>query len=172
LWLLLVPAAALMLSTPAWADGHAPDLMVDYLLFDTNLVPSAATCNLLPSESTFATVASAPLKTGSELRWEKFEADFGVKQKDPSLVKSSIESAQYKLDETVFAAKELVQDFRYDTYLTDLTTGSAATRAPRRYYSDPVMDSWEHCQIQSGAEWDEKTGHAFVGVRLVLPFGD
>ncbi len=172
---MLVAAAVLVLAPLAQAHGQPPDLMVDYLapsLFDTNVAPPALASRLFPSESACRTVAAVPVKTGSARRWEKFEADFGVKQQDPSLVKSSIESAKYKLDETVFAAKEFVQNFRYDTYLADLTTGSATTSAPRRYYSDPVMDSWEHCQIRSGAEWDKKTGHAFVGVRLVLPFGD
>jgi hypothetical protein len=166
-------ATVLLFSALAMVQAQPPDLMVDYLLVETNAVSPAVMGNLFPSEFACRAVATAPpVANDFSQRLEKFEADFGVKQKDPSLEKSSIESAQYKLDQTVFAAKELVQDFRYDTYLADLTTGSAASRAPRRYYSDPVMDSWEHCQIHSGAEWDEKTGHAFVGVRLVLPFGD
>jgi hypothetical protein len=44
-------------------------------------------------------------------RWEKFEAEFGIKKTEPSFVKSSIESTKYKLDETVFAAKEFVESF-------------------------------------------------------------
>jgi len=173
-WPRLALLVSLLVAPLAVSRGQPPAAMFDYLTAEmpyTSETPSASP-NLFPTDSAYWTVASVPAESAAELRAEKFEADFGVKQPSPSLVKSSLETAQYKLDETVFAAKEFVENFRYDTYLADLTTESGSIRPPRRYYSDPVMDAWEHCQIRSGAEWDEKTGHAFVGVRLVLPFGD
>ncbi|MGD0650542.1 MAG: hypothetical protein ABSA97_05295 [Verrucomicrobiia bacterium] len=51
-------------------------------------------------------------------------------------------------------------------------TSSSSTAPLRRYYSDPILDSLENAQIKSGVDWDSHAGRAFVGVRLVLPFGD
>jgi hypothetical protein len=174
--LTLLVAASVGLALSGTVQGQQPQLLVDYVppsLLQTNSDSAASPLpKPLSADSTNRTIASAPTRHTSVERWEKFEAEFGIKEKDPSVVKSSIESAKYKLDETVFAAKEFVESFRYDAYLKDLMTGSSSTAPSRRYYSDPILDCLENAQIESGVDWDAHAGRAFVGVRFVLPFGD
>jgi len=160
---------------PPPAQGQPQRLLVDYVspsLLQTNANSSTSVPQkLFPSNSTNQTIANPPARLSKGDRWEKFEAEFGIKEKDSSFVKGTIESAKYKLDETVFAAKEFVDTLRYDGYLKDFVGGSDSN-APRRYYSDPVRDAWENAEIRSGVDWDAQSRRAFVGIRLVLPLGD
>ncbi len=87
-------------------------------------------------------------------------------------MKGAIELVKYEADETEFAAMELAERIRYDAYIKDLMSGSNSSTQPRRYYPDPFRDAWENAQIKSGVDWDAHAGHAFVGVKIVLPLGD
>ena len=174
--LALLVAASVGFALSATGQGQQSQLLVDYVppsFLQTNSISAVSSLpKLLPADSTNRTIASAPTRHTSVDRWEKFEAEFGIKKTEPSFVKSSIQSTKYKLDETVFAAEEFVESFRYDVYLKDLMTSSSSTAPLRRYYSDPIQDSLENAQIRSGVHWDAHAGHAFVGIKLALPIGD
>jgi hypothetical protein len=174
--LTLLVAASVGLALSATVQGQQSQLLVDYVppsFLQTNSISAVSSLpRLIPADSTNRTIASAPTRHTSVDRWENFEAEFGIKKTEPSFVKSSIQSTKYKVDETVFAAKEFVESFRYDVYLKDLMTSSSSTAPSRRYYSDPIQDSLENAQIKSGVDWDAHAGHAFVGIKLVLPIGD
>ena len=111
-------------------------------------------------------------------RWEKFEVDFGIRKKDPSLVKGSIESAKYRLDRTVFALSEFVQDvedaFAFDYELRTLSRKVGTNESPRAASSSPIplWNAVENARLKSDIDLDVPGGRAFVGVRLVLPIGD
>lgn len=111
-------------------------------------------------------------------RWEKFEADFGIRKKDPSLVKGSIESAKYRLDKTVFALSEFVQGvedaFSFDYELRTLSRGAGTNKSTRAASSSPIplWNIVENARLKSDIDLDLTGGRAFVGVRLVLPIGD
>ena len=174
---LIFAAGAVMCPAQAGTpQGKQSERLIDYVspaLVGTDASPDAASqAKLFPPNPTNLKVLTLPSVSTEADRWTKFEADFGIKTKDPSFVKSSIESAKYKLDETVFAAKEFADTLHYDAYLTDLLTGTSSNSPPRRYYSDPILDSLENTRIRTGLDWDRQSGRAFVGLRLVVPFGD
>jgi hypothetical protein len=111
-------------------------------------------------------------------RWEQFEAEFGIREKAPSLVKGSLESAKYGLDKTVFTVNEFVQDVQdrlsFDYELRSLGRATNPNESPRTASSStiPVWDAVENARLQSDINLDAARGRAFVGVRLVLPIGD
>jgi hypothetical protein len=111
-------------------------------------------------------------------RWEKFEDEYGIHQKNPSLVKGSLESAKYRLDKTTFAVNEFVQDVEdalsFDYELRSLGREARAEDSPRSAApsSIPFWDSVENARLKSDIDLDVPRGRAFVGVRLVLPIGD
>ena len=111
-------------------------------------------------------------------RWEKFEVEYGILQKNSSLVKSSLESAKYRLDKTTFAVNEFVhgvQDaFSFDYELRSLGRGTHTNESTRIASSSsiPLWDAVENARLKSDIDLDVPGGRAFVGVRLVLPIGD
>jgi hypothetical protein len=175
LFALMVNAAAGRAQTPPEHDqlGRFLAGRVPPSRLETNAPPDISVLlNLFPSWSTNAPMARFPKPHSSIDRREKFEAEFGLKERDPSLVKGSLEEAKYNLDATVFAAQEFIETFRYEGRLKDFVGGSDSNAPSRRYYSDPVRDAWENAEIKSGIDLDPRSGRPFVGVRLVLPLGD
>jgi hypothetical protein len=111
-------------------------------------------------------------------RWEKFEDEYGIRQKNPSLVKGSLESAKYRLDKTTFAMNEFVQGvqdaFSFDYELRSLGRETRTNHTPRAASSSsiPLWDAVENARLKSDIDLNVPGGRAFVGVRLVLPIGD
>jgi hypothetical protein len=111
-------------------------------------------------------------------RWEEFETEFGLVQKNPSSIKGSLESAKYRLDKTVFQVNELVQNvenalsFDYGLRPAD---GRSGTNTSARSVSTSPIPLWnvvENARFKSDIDLNMPGGRAFVGVRLVLPIGD
>jgi hypothetical protein len=110
-------------------------------------------------------------------RWEKFEAEFGTPQKDPSLIKGSMESAKYQLDRALFGMQELVKDVQaavsFDCELRSLGRSQAPNdRSSASSVPIPLWDTMERARFQSDIDLNMAAGRAFVGVRLVLPIGN
>jgi hypothetical protein len=162
---------------PPPAQGQSRSLLVDYVspsLLQSNVNSPTAPMpqKLFPPDATNQTIASPPRRLSAVDRREQFDAEFGIKQKNPSLVMGGIESAKFKLDETVFTAKEFVDTLHYRGYLKDVV-GVSDLDAPRqRYHSDPIRDAWENTEVRTGIDWNMQSQSAFVGLRLVLPIGD
>ena len=103
--------------------------------------------------------------------WEKFEAEFGIQQPSRSLMKGSLQSAKYRLDEASVTLQEFVDTVRdrlqFNYGMNDLD--SAAAR--RGSTGNLLTDTFNRARLQSAI--DVKLGEkAFVGVKLVLPLGD
>lgn len=110
-------------------------------------------------------------------RWENFETEFGVPQKDPSLIKGSMESAKYQFDRTLFGAQEFVNDVQnavsFDCELRSLGRSPSLTdRSSASSVPIPLWDTMERARFQSDIDLNMAAGRAFVGVRLVLPIGN
>jgi len=110
-------------------------------------------------------------------RWEKFECEFGVPHKDPSLFKASIETAKYRLDRTLFGVQEIVQGFQsavsFDYELCNFGRSSSSTnRLMASSVPIPLWDTMEKARFQSDIDVNMGAGRAFVGVQLVLPIGN
>jgi hypothetical protein len=111
-------------------------------------------------------------------RWEKFEAEFGLKEKNPSFVKGSLESAKYRMDRTTFALNEFVESvenvltFDYGLRPPASPEGTNTTTRGAAASPIPLWDAVQNARFKSDIDLNVPGGRAFVGVRLVLPIGD
>jgi hypothetical protein len=129
------------------------------------------------SESTSQQITGRQRELTQGEKWEKFESEFGVHQKNPSFMKGTLEDAKYRLDKTVFGLQEWVDNventLKFDYPLANpggsLSPGPSSTRL-----NDPVpfWGSMEDPRFKSDIDLDPFTRRAFVGVKLVIKFGD
>jgi len=109
-------------------------------------------------------------------RWEQFEAEFGIQQRNSSFVKGNIESAKYNVDKTLFAMQELVDNIenilRFEYELQELSAPLQNEQEFKRKQSNFLLRTLESGSIKSDVKLNVFSGDAFVGVRLVLPIGD
>ena len=157
---------------------HVPSSVLDKPLAPTNPVTAVGTTGLANGEAMTHVLKEPRHELTREERWERFEAEFGIRKKEPSLVKGSIESAKYRLDKTVFAADEFVQGVEktlsFDYELRTLGRGIASNKSSR-VPSSPPIPLWgavENARLKSDIDLEMPGGRAFVGIRLVLPVGN
>jgi hypothetical protein len=157
---------------------HVPSSVLDKPLAPTNSATAGGIAGSTNGEAMTHALKEPRHELTREERWERFETEFGIRKKDPSLVKGSIESAKYRLDKTVFAADEFVQGVEktlsFDYELRTLgrgTTSNASSRVP----SSPPIPLWDavwNARLQSDIDLNMTSERAFVGIRLVLPVGN
>jgi hypothetical protein len=178
--------AGLFVVTAACAQEAKRELLVDHV-FPSVLAAPAATTNsvaamdavkAMSGEEATRFMEQPPRQLTQGERWEKFEAEFGMAEKNPAFIKGSIESAKYRLDKTVFEANEFVQNlenaFSFD-YGLRAANGAGGTNTSARGASAspiPLWDAVENARFKSDIDLNIPGGRAFVGVRLVLPIGD
>ena len=173
-------AAVFGVAAAAFGTCARAQLMTDYVspsLLESNKATAISTqSSLARADATLHLVTDKRPNPTSGERWEKFETEFGVTNKSPSMVKGSIASAKYQLDKSTFAMQEFVDNVTdavsFDYGWRDLP-GSKPTgdTPPQRPNSNPLLDSLEHARLKSDIDLNV-AGRSFVGVRLVLPFGD
>ncbi len=173
---IFVPAIAVIELTviqPIAAQQPAPVLLVTYV-------------SLSPLEETghFSTrlVLEAPDMDGHDCqrlltrrheltmgeRWEKFEKEFGIRERSPSRFKSMLQSLMYSVDETLFVAKHLADniddalDFEYHFARPKLPKG---TFKPRR-------NSLDSAYAKFNVDLKPTRATAGIGVKLVVPLGN
>jgi hypothetical protein len=178
--------AALFAGEAAHAQEAKRPLLVEHVPLSVLAGPSASTNSVATGGITGSVDGEAATRAMKEPkqeltrgeRWEKFETEFGVREKDPSLIKGSIESAKYQLDKTTFALNEFVQNvedtFSFDYGLRTLGRGDNTNESSRVASSSPIplWNAIENARFKSDIDLDVPRGRAFVGVRLVLPIGD
>lgn len=178
--------AALFAGRAAHAQEAKRPLLAEHVPLSILVEPSASTNSVAAGgitgwadgEAATAAMTRPKRELTQGERWEKFEAEFGIHEKDPSLIKGSIESAKYRLDRTVFALNEFVQNVEhalsFDYGLRTLGRGSSTSESARAVSSSsiPLWDAIENARFKSDIDLDVPGGRAFVGVRLVLPIGD
>lgn len=108
-------------------------------------------------------------------RWAKFEAEFGITNKESSPVKSTLQSAKYQLDHTTFAVQEFVNNvenlLRFDYSVRDLMTSSSTPKIHRGSTGSVWLDTFNEMRVRSDIDL-KLSSRQFVGVKLVLPLGD
>lgn len=153
----------------------AGERLVDYvapsLLEGTNEAPPRLSVRLTNSEVT----VTAPRRLTEADRWERFEAEFGIKQREQSLMLGSIQAAKYQLDKTAFALQETLNKIedtlRFDYGLSDLGLPVSPPKPYRPGASYGLVDSLQGARLKS--EVDLKLARdSFVGVKLELPLGN
>jgi len=145
------------------ATGAAGDLLVEQ-------VPASilTVTNVRPTAVTTTGISVQPAVAG---RWEKFDAEFGIQHPSQSLVKGSLQTAKYQLDQTTLALQEFVETvsdrLRFDYGLSDVGLASRSRVVTGHFLTDTLS------QARLKSDINVKLGEkAFVGVKLVLPLGD
>lgn len=107
-------------------------------------------------------------------RWERFETEFGITEPEQSLVLRSVQTAKYNLDRFLFAANEFSHNVSSATeFEVDhgrLYHVSAAMRQSREDMANPPTTISENMRL--GLELNLAQGRPYVGVKLVIPFGN
>jgi hypothetical protein len=176
---------AILAANLAQAKGADNQLLIDYVsnsppresLTETNCVSVDRGAAATNSDTGTHKAQALRNQPTSGDRWEKFETDFAVSDKDPSLVKGSLESAKYELDRTLFGMQEFVQNVQqaisFDRELRTLgrdvcpVSHSGSASIPMS-----LWDSVEQARFKSDFDVNLIGGRAYLGVRLVLPIGN
>jgi hypothetical protein len=120
-------------------------------------------------------IASDRQRLSAGQRWENFHAEFGIQQRSASTFKSTLEAAKYRLDSATFVVSDFVETmeerFEFEYELRNLNPAPHRA-AIRPIYDNPISDMLDNARFRSDIDLDVGAGRAFVGVRLVLPFGD
>jgi hypothetical protein len=143
----------------------------------TNSVPANQGSPDGTNAAAVSKVHSSHRPSTSGERWEKFEAEFGISQKDPSFIRASMETAKYQLDHTLFGMQEFINDVEtavsFDCELRTLgRQPSSARHSAVSSVPIPWWDTMEKARFQSDIDVNMAGGRAFVGVRLMLPIGN
>ena len=106
--------------------------------------------------------------------WEKFEAEYRPKQRNVSPVMRQIESAKYQLDAATFGFDRLVRNIQ-DNTLFKFDNGRLRHAAPgdlplRRTTSHSWTDGLQHIRVKFDVK--PRIGQPYVGVRVIIPFGN
>jgi len=131
---------------------------------DRNTISEQTNLRALTERDRQAILTSHRQPTDAEV-WERFDAEYKPAQKNPSPIKSQIETAKYGLDTTVFAVDRFVNnlsnhaDFSFDQggLRRTAATSSGASRNSPRVKLD--LNIWQGSQPR-------------VGVRIIIPFGN
>ena len=129
---------------------------------------------VLMSESDAWRVTHARHKNASADRWEKFEAEFGITEKEPSLVLGTMQTAKYNLDTILFTVDDFAQNvsdafqLEYDAgrFRRVPTSGERSGRESSRSLV-AVADN-----ARLGLDLNFNGGKPYVGVKLVVPLGN
>lgn len=158
----------------ATAQEPNRELMVNYVppsLLSSNVAPRIPEWSLPAPTRTI--VAQSPKERNAVARWERFEAEFGLRDKSPSWFKGTIETTKYRLDSALFAVTDFVEhSLNFDYEVRNLGRATPAEEAPRRYRDNPWRDAMENARLKSEINLNSLTGEGFVGVKLVLPIGN
>lgn len=157
---------------------HVPPSLLTAPPASTNSVVSLEAARAIDGEEAARFMNQPRHQLTQGERWEKFEAEFGLVERNPSLIKGSLESAKYRLDKTVFQVNELVQNVEnalsFDYGLRPADGSNGANRFTRSTPTSPIplWNMVENARLKSDIDLNVPRARAFVGVRLVLPIGD
>jgi hypothetical protein len=186
-WVGAAWVALLLVCVPVTCQAVSPsaerELLAAYVppaFGDETSHVSFRTLHVTPGDSAGWTLTPARRQKLSEgQQWVRFEEEFGVQNRSDSWMLSGIQSAKYHFDKTVFALDLLAENveralqLEYNLARGQMQLGAPPpTRPAVRTYHDLWRDVWENARIKSDVDLDIFSGRAWVGLRLVIPFGD
>ncbi|MEI6083000.1 MAG: hypothetical protein WCS70_01720 [Verrucomicrobiota bacterium] len=150
------------------------ELIVDQVPLSLLNAP-AGKSNTVTTVSTTQTSATRRQTGSTGDRWVKFEADFGITDKDAAPVKGSLQAAKYQLDQTTFVLQEFVKNvedqLRFDYGVRDFSSAPTTPKSSRLNSGNILLDTLNATRFQSDINL-QTVGRQFVGVKLVLPLGN
>lgn len=143
----------------------------------TNSVSGGLTEDVANNDAATPKAQTPRRQPTSAERWEKFETDFEIGERDRSPIKGSLVTAKYQLDRALFGIQEFVRGVQdavsFDCELRSLGRPSSSTGRPgASSVPIPWWDTLEKARLQFDIDVNMGAGRAFVGVRLMLPIGD
>jgi hypothetical protein len=154
-------------------------LLVDYVS-PSLLSPSLAPHPMMPTNTTLAAEPKAwepgdlikPTGTTAVDRWTVFESEYGIQEASSSPIGRMFQVAKYGLDRMTFTAQETAQKLEFTYDLGEAPPNEPGSRIPTPQYSLPMFGRFGQAQIKSAVTiHDPQTGEAFIGLKLVIPFG-
>lgn len=133
--------------------------------------PLRASLLIPKADSSARTVVLLPAK-GARQSWDKFEAEFGLEQNDPTLIRGNVRRAKYGLDVVTFATSSFLDSAQRALEL-EYNRGMV-----RRVASTPTEPRSSPGQARAfddtrlKFDFDLASGKPRIGVRLVIPFGN
>lgn len=182
---LVICLTAILAAGLAHAQEASQRPLIEYLpasashesLSPTNSVSADQGSDVTSNDAAMARTQAPRKHLTSGERWEKFEVEFGIRQKDPSLIRGYMETAKYDLDRALFGMQEILQDIQkacsFDYELRNLgRLPSADNHSATSSIPIPLWDTMERARFQSDIDLNMMGGRAYVGVQLVLPIGN
>jgi hypothetical protein len=154
-------------------------LLVNYV--SPSLLSSSRTTS--PTVSTNATPAAEakltrpcnlikPTVMTSGDRWTVFESEYGIQEASSSAIGRIFQAAKYGLDRITFTAQQTAKSCEFTYDLGDAPANEPGSRISAPQYSLPMFGRFGQPQIKSVVTiHDPQTGEAFIGLKLVIPFG-
>ena len=143
------------------------ELLVNYIppsLLKSNDAPSHSS-----TEPSLRILPQAAPVRNREARWNRFEAEFGLQDKQPNL----IEGAKYQVDRAMFVFKDFVEhSLNFDYELNNILRAMPANASPRHFHGHPFLPSLNGARLKSDIRLESLTGRSFLGVKLILPIGN
>jgi hypothetical protein len=83
-----------------------------------------------------------------------------------------LQAAKYGLDRMTFTAQETTKRLEFTYNIADEPSTDTGSQAATPQYSLPMFGRFGQAQLKSDVTiHDPQTGEAFIGVKLVIPFG-
>jgi hypothetical protein len=120
-------------------------------------------------------ITVAPRPATLRTRWERFDAEFGLHDQSSSLVAGSLLRVKYAVDVACFGVRALSTTIGD---ATELRYSHGRIRRASTALSDPSPRSAHHAgpivleDARLKFDFEMASSKPYVGVRLVLPFGD
>lgn len=188
---LAVPVIAVLCVCP-WQSARAQDgdrqllvthvspaLTASYQTAVSSSQPASGPGAMTLSESASSQITGRQGALTQGERWEKFETEFGVNQKNSSFVKGRLASAKYRLDKTAFELQEWVENvegaLKFDYSMANPTGSSGSSLASDTARASDPLPFWgsiDNPHLKSDVDLDPFTRRAFVGLRLEIKFGN
>jgi hypothetical protein len=126
-------------------------------------------------ESRLRLIAPKPARPTMHTRWQRFDAEFGIRSEQQSVVLASVRHVKYTMDLAVFSLKtfsdtiEEAVELRYrDGHIRRAASLDDDPPSRPRRADGPIV--LEDARLKFDLELTR--GRPYVGVRLVFPFGN
>lgn len=173
-----VAAAWLALPVVARAEDSRALLLAAYVppsVLRTDQTP-AISLSTTKTPGRAAELDSLSWPLADQLRRERFEAEYMIRDKSPSLVLGSLQTVKYNLDKSVFELDNFVnrvsRSLEFDLNVGNSLGFTNGSSAPNRVYFSPLRDVLENTRLKSSVELNAPAGRAYIGLHVVFPVGN